>query len=69
MSIDADAAYGEDDHCYSPDNRTLDLISQLDPTRNFLYLIDQQSERQSGNDVNGGDAAPAQFQTTSLKLS
>ncbi|OIV95464.1 hypothetical protein TanjilG_06926 [Lupinus angustifolius] len=60
MSIDAAAAaaYGEDDNCFSPDNRTLDLISQLDPTRNFLCLIDQQSEQQSGNNVNGGDAAP-----------
>ncbi|KAF1891908.1 hypothetical protein Lal_00016939 [Lupinus albus] len=61
MSIDAAAAttaYGGDDYCFSPDNRTLDLISQLDPTRNFLCLIDQQSEEQSGNNVNGADAAP-----------
>ncbi|KAK7259591.1 hypothetical protein RIF29_25200 [Crotalaria pallida] len=37
--------------------KTLDLISLLDPTRNFLCLIDQQSLGQSGKATNGSDAA------------
>ncbi|OIW13316.1 hypothetical protein TanjilG_02836 [Lupinus angustifolius] len=58
MQIDGDDYY--DDHFASPDDRTLDLISQLDPTRNLLYLIDKQSAGPSGNAGNDVDAAPGQ---------
>ncbi|KAK7259599.1 hypothetical protein RIF29_25208 [Crotalaria pallida] len=40
----------------SPDNRTLDLISQMEPTRNFLCLIENQPVRPSGNAAYGANA-------------
>ncbi|CAL0311037.1 unnamed protein product [Lupinus luteus] len=58
MQIDGDDY--DDDHFASPKDRTLDLISQLDPTRNLLYLIDKQSAGTSGNGGNDVDAATGQ---------
>ncbi|KAK7259598.1 hypothetical protein RIF29_25207 [Crotalaria pallida] len=44
------------DRCPSPDNRTLDLISQMEPTRNFLCLIENQPVGPSGNAAYGANA-------------
>ncbi|KAK7259593.1 hypothetical protein RIF29_25202 [Crotalaria pallida] len=44
------------DRCPTSNNRTLDLISQLEPTRNFLCKIENQPTGASGNAAYGANA-------------
>ncbi|KAF1894172.1 hypothetical protein Lal_00004094 [Lupinus albus] len=60
MQIDDDDDDYDNYHFASPEHRTLDLISQLDPTRNLLQLIDEQSEGPSGNAGNVVHGGPGQ---------
>ncbi|KAK7259592.1 hypothetical protein RIF29_25201 [Crotalaria pallida] len=56
------------DRCPSLDNRTLDLISQLEPTRNFLCMIENQTTRASGNATYGANATLSSRPTTPVDL-